>query len=139
MGMMVVCVPSGIARERRESTAATEPTKKPDDFGTAFDWSKTGQSMTRSNAGDVRTPRYQSPEVADGEFHRSSDMWSLGVVFLEMVTILRGKTLQQMDEFLAAPGRCHSSDPVGANKSDARSTPGPRDPRSNSTAQNPEK
>src|SRR2546423_10745406 len=74
------------------------------DFGTAFDWSKTGQSMTRSNAGDVRTPRYQSPEVADGEFHRSSDMWSLGVVFLEMVTILRGKTLQQMDEFLAAHG-----------------------------------
>jgi serine/threonine protein kinase/ankyrin repeat protein len=75
------------------------------DFGTAFDWSKTGQSMTRSNAEDVRTPRYQSPEVAHaGEFHRSSDIWSLGVVFLEMITILRGKTLKQMDEFLSARG-----------------------------------
>ena len=29
MGMMVVCVPRGIARERQESTAATEQTKKP--------------------------------------------------------------------------------------------------------------
>jgi serine/threonine protein kinase/ankyrin repeat protein len=76
------------------------------DFGTAFDWSQTGQSMTRSNANDVRTPRYQSPEVAHaGEFHRSSDIWSLGVVFLEMVTILRGKTLKQMDEFLITHGR----------------------------------
>jgi serine/threonine protein kinase/ankyrin repeat protein len=75
------------------------------DFGTAFDWSKTGQSMTRSNAEDVRTPRYQSPEVANGEFHRSSDIWSLGVVFLEMVTVLRGKTLKQMEEFLVAHGK----------------------------------
>jgi serine/threonine protein kinase/ankyrin repeat protein len=76
------------------------------DFGTAFDWSKTGQSMTRSNAADVRTPRYQSPEVfSAGEFHRASDIWSLGVVFLEMVTILRGKSLVDMNDFL----QCHGS------------------------------
>jgi serine/threonine protein kinase/ankyrin repeat protein len=71
------------------------------DFGTAFDWSNREQSMTRSNAADARTPRYQSPEVASaGEFHRASDIWSLGVVFLEMVTILRGQTLADMDTFL---------------------------------------
>lgn len=75
------------------------------DFGTAFDWSKTGQSMTRSNAGDSRTPRYQSPEAALGEFHRSSDIWSLGVLFLEMVTFLRGKTLAEMDIFLQRHGQ----------------------------------
>ena len=75
------------------------------DFGTAFDWSKTGQSMTRSNAGDLRTPRYQSPEVATAnEFHRSSDIWSLGVVFLEMVTVLRGKRIAELDSFLQSNG-----------------------------------
>ena len=79
------------------------------DFGTAFDWSKTGQSMTRSNAGDHRTPRYQSPEVANSsEFHRSSDIWSLGVVFLEMVTFLRGKSIAEMDTFLQNHGHRHT-------------------------------
>ena len=79
------------------------------DFGTAFDWSKTGQSMTRSNAGDNRTPRYQSPEVASSnEFHRSSDIWSLGVVFLEMVTFLRGKRIADMDTFLQSHGHRHT-------------------------------
>ena len=77
------------------------------DFGTAFDWSKSGQSMTRSNASDARTPRYQSPEVANaGEFHRASDIWSLGVVFLEMVTILRGQTLADLNNFLSSHGTC---------------------------------
>ena len=75
------------------------------DFGTAFDWSNREQSMTRSNAADARTPRYQSPEVASaGEFHRASDIWSLGVVFLEMVTILRGQSLADMDIFLQHHG-----------------------------------
>ena len=79
------------------------------DFGTAFDWSKTGQSMTRSNAGDPRTGRYQSPEVATAsEFHRSSDIWSLGVVFLEMVTILRGKSIAELDNFLQNNGHRHT-------------------------------
>ena len=75
------------------------------DFGTAFDWSRTGQSMTRSNASDHRTPRYQSPEVANSsEFHRASDIWSLGVVFLEMVTLLQGKCIAEMDSFLQSHG-----------------------------------
>lgn len=75
------------------------------DFGTAFDWSKTGQSMTRSNANDGRTPRYQAPEVASaGEFHRSSDIWSLGVVFLEIATVLRGRSLKDMNAFLESRG-----------------------------------
>ncbi|CAD6569587.1 MAG: hypothetical protein ASARMPRED_002957 [Alectoria sarmentosa] len=79
------------------------------DFGTAFDWSKTGQSMTRSNVGDHRTPRYQSPEVAtSSEFRRSSDIWSLGVVFLEMVTVLRGKYIAEMDTFLQNNGHRHT-------------------------------
>ena len=79
------------------------------DFGTAFDWSSTGQSMTASNAADHRTPRYQSPEVAtSNKFHRSSDIWSLGVVFLEMVTVLRGKSINEMDEHLQNNGHRHT-------------------------------
>ena len=78
-------------------------------FGTAFDWSKTGQSMTRSNAKDFKTPRYQSPEASLGMFHRSSDIWSLGVVFLEMVTFLQGRTLADMDSFLQSHGQCVTS------------------------------
>ncbi|KAL9611674.1 MAG: hypothetical protein Q9167_003703 [Letrouitia subvulpina] len=75
------------------------------DFGTAFDWSLTNQSMTRSNADDKRTPRYQSPEVANaGEFRRASDIWSLGVLFLEMVTVLHGRSLAEMDEFIQNHG-----------------------------------
>ena len=61
--------------------------------------------MTQSNASDFRTPRYQSPEAAQGEFRRASDVWSLGVVFLEMVTFLRGKTLAEMDAFLNRHGQ----------------------------------
>ena len=79
------------------------------DFGTAFDWSKTGQSMTRSNHLDNRTPRYQSPEVyRSGEFHRSSDIWSLGVLFLEMTTFIRGKTIDEMDRYLKTHGQQES-------------------------------
>ena len=79
------------------------------DFGTAFDWSKTGQSMTRSNRQDNRTPRYQSPEVyRSGEFRRSSDIWSLGVLFLEMTTFIRGKTIDEMDRYLKNHGQQES-------------------------------
>ena len=75
------------------------------DFGTAYDWSESGQSMTRSNINDVRTPKYMSPEVANlSGFHRSSDIWSLGVVFLEMVSVLRGRGLDDMDRSLKSNG-----------------------------------
>ena len=75
------------------------------DFGTAYDWSDSGQSMTRSSMNDLRTPRYMSPEVARcSGFHRSSDIWSLGVVFLEMISILRGKSLDDMNCYLKSHG-----------------------------------
>ena len=77
------------------------------DFGTAFDWSKSGQSITTNNTNNALTPRYQSPEVTSSSgFHRSSDIWSLGVVYLEMVTILRGKSLEELDRHLGSHGTC---------------------------------
>ncbi|OBT78204.1 hypothetical protein VF21_02722 [Pseudogymnoascus sp. 05NY08] len=70
------------------------------DFGTALDWSGTefSNSVTKGNITSL-TPRYQSPEVNSGAPRRSSnDIWSLGVVFLEMTTVLRGKTLKSLED-----------------------------------------
>lgn len=76
------------------------------DFGTSYDFSRTGQSMTRSNSDDAITPRYVSPEVSEKkEFHRASDIWSLGVVFLEMATVLLKMTITQLDSYLVSHGR----------------------------------
>jgi serine/threonine protein kinase/ankyrin repeat protein len=80
------------------------------DFGTALDWSGTefSNSVTKGNITSV-TPRYQSPEVHSGAPRRSSnDIWSLGVVFLEMTTILRGKTLKSLEDHLERHGTGNS-------------------------------
>ncbi|KAI9821204.1 MAG: hypothetical protein M1827_003938 [Pycnora praestabilis] len=75
------------------------------DFGTALDWrGSMNQSMT-TGLTDRATSRYQSPEVAEHTDRRSSsDIWSLGVVFLEMTTVLRGKNLGAMEAFLEKNG-----------------------------------
>jgi serine/threonine protein kinase len=58
------------------------------DFGTAIEFDE-GQSITKGTV-KTKTPAYQSPEVARGAKRgRSSDIWSLGVTFFEMTTILR--------------------------------------------------
>ncbi|KAF2130671.1 hypothetical protein P153DRAFT_338722 [Dothidotthia symphoricarpi CBS 119687] len=45
------------------------------------------------------TARYSAPEVIDREFQDvTSDVWSLGVVFLEMIVVLKGKTVEHMYE-----------------------------------------
>ncbi|KAL8755687.1 MAG: hypothetical protein Q9199_003476 [Rusavskia elegans] len=77
------------------------------DFGTARDWSLALNDTTTDNGIPVTAP-YVAPEVA----HRSprnsaADMWSLGVVFLEMVTVLRGQSLPKMRRFIANHGTRH--------------------------------
>lgn len=50
-------------------------------------------------------PRYCSPEAANFEpRNSSSDIWSLGCVFLELVKILKGETIDSMKEFFATHG-----------------------------------
>jgi serine/threonine protein kinase len=57
------------------------------DFELALDWRDLGQSTTNTNRG--RTPRYAAPEVMQElESNSTSDIFSLGCVFLEMVTVL---------------------------------------------------
>jgi serine/threonine protein kinase len=74
------------------------------DFGLAFDFTDREGSTTvsRPNGG---TPKYYAPEVANHEpRNTSSDIWSLGVVFLEMVAVLKGRAAQFIYEFLSEHG-----------------------------------
>lgn len=78
------------------------------DFGAALDWSRKERSTTFSNA-VPRTARYMAPEVAkDAPRNSASDMWSLGITYLDMTTVLRGKTIKQMHGFLQKNGNGHA-------------------------------
>jgi TolA-binding protein len=74
------------------------------DFGLSFD-STDANGSTTTGMVNGRTPRYCAPEVALEEPRNTmSDIWSLGVVFLEMVVVLKGKTTQDLDTFLEQHG-----------------------------------
>ena len=80
------------------------------DFGTAWNWAASGQSVSLPSNDERRTPSYQSPEVAKGtECHFSSDIWSLGVVYLEMTTVLRGRAFKDMGIFCTRNGSGNST------------------------------
>lgn len=68
------------------------------DFGIAHIW----ENLTRvtNTADSGKTVIYAAPEVVRVErINTAADMWSLGCVFLEMVTILKGKTVQDMRNY----------------------------------------
>ncbi|RLL96550.1 hypothetical protein CFD26_105275 [Aspergillus turcosus] len=69
------------------------------DFGTALDW-KDRERSTTDQLPMAITPRYSAPEVLAWKPRNSSaDVYSLGVTFLEMFTVLRGDTIEVMDRF----------------------------------------
>jgi serine/threonine protein kinase len=78
------------------------------DFGLARDWEDTtGGQSTTFNTIPPFTPTYCAPEVADEEPRNSaSDVWSLGCVFLQMLTVLKGIPLDSIDTFLSNNGSC---------------------------------
>jgi tetratricopeptide (TPR) repeat protein len=74
------------------------------DFGLSFDFTDAEGSTTVSMVNGM-TPRYCAPEVAMYEpRNTSSDIWSLGVVFLEMTVVLKGRTVEYMYQFLIEHG-----------------------------------
>ncbi|OCK74105.1 kinase-like protein, partial [Lepidopterella palustris CBS 459.81] len=74
------------------------------DFGLSFDFTDANGSTTISMVNGM-TRRYCAPEVALQESRNTmSDIWSLGVVFMEMIVVLKGKTIQYMDEFFKQHG-----------------------------------
>ena len=74
------------------------------DFGLSLDFEDASGSTTTSMV-NGRTPRYCAPEVARLEPRNTkSDIWSLGVVFMEMIVVLKGKSVQDMDKFFTEHG-----------------------------------
>jgi ankyrin repeat protein len=73
------------------------------DFGMALDWGDKMQTTTRQES--RRTTLYCAPEAAKDEPRRSSsDIWSLGCVYLEMITVLNGYTIEDMRSFFDKKG-----------------------------------
>jgi serine/threonine protein kinase len=73
------------------------------DFGVFLDWTETSRSTTQDET--ILTQWYCAPEVAEFEPRgSSSDIWSLGCVFLEMLTVLKGETLDDMRAFYEVTG-----------------------------------
>lgn len=80
------------------------------DFGSAYSWSNRPASATRHHYTPV-SPDYQAPEVAKREERDSkSDMFSLGVVFLEMTAKLLGRSIAELKRVISINARKHNSD-----------------------------
>ncbi|KAF2108422.1 kinase-like domain-containing protein [Lophiotrema nucula] len=70
------------------------------DFGISRDWSEAGRSTTEGQVFDF-TRRYCAPEVLDRDpRNSSSDIWSLGCVYLEIITVIKGYTMEELNHFL---------------------------------------
>jgi hypothetical protein len=53
----------------------------------------------------ARDPRYCAPEVADWDSrNETSDIWSLGCVFLEMFSVIRGRSIREVREHFSQYG-----------------------------------
>jgi hypothetical protein len=74
------------------------------DFCLPLDFTDASGSTTTGMVNGMNL-RYCAPEIALYETRNTkSDIWSLGVVFMEMVVVLKGKTVQDMDEFFRQHG-----------------------------------
>jgi serine/threonine protein kinase len=68
------------------------------DFGISLDWENLTRSTTTKDT--AKSLIYCAPEVARWEKRNSSsDIWSLGCVFLEMLTVLNGRSVQNLRQF----------------------------------------
>ena len=78
------------------------------DFGAAHDFSRKERSTTWSST--PRTARYMPPEICRDPHspkNYATDIWSLGVVFLEMTAVLRGQSLKSFHSYLLTNGIGH--------------------------------
>ena len=68
------------------------------DFGTSEDFSPTDSG---SHGAALMTPKYCAPEVAAGKRRgRMADIWSLGCVFAEMITVVLGRSIDDLHSYL---------------------------------------
>jgi serine/threonine protein kinase len=66
------------------------------DFGISLDWEHLSRSTTTEDSG--KTPLYCAPEVASqfAKRNSSTDIWSLGCVFVEMLVVVRNCTREEL-------------------------------------------
>jgi serine/threonine protein kinase len=70
------------------------------DFGISRDWSKAEHSTTEDEVLKL-TPRYCAPEVFGREPRNTkSDVWSLGCVFFEIISVVKGYPMEELNSFL---------------------------------------
>jgi len=75
------------------------------DFGISYSTAEGGHSTTEG--APAMTMRYCAPEVAKYEpRNSSSDIWSLGCVFVEMITVLKNQTITSMRNYFESHGSC---------------------------------
>ncbi|KAL4919219.1 hypothetical protein BDW62DRAFT_46982 [Aspergillus aurantiobrunneus] len=88
------------------------------DFGTVH--FRNGTRRTTTHGRTVpQTLYYIAPEVAEGQpATMASDMWSLGLVFLEIATVLLGSTLQGFSHQLNLSARAKRREPYLWNHGD---------------------
>ncbi len=68
------------------------------DFGISLDWQDLSRSTTTKDT--AKSMLYCAPEVARWEKRNtSSDVWSLGCVFFEMLTLINGRTIEEQRKF----------------------------------------
>jgi serine/threonine protein kinase/ankyrin repeat protein len=81
------------------------------DFGSAYNSSNRTTSMTRHRQTPV-SPDYMAPEIARGDDRdSSSDMWSLGILYLEMMTKLCGRLLGELRKSIHDHARTKNAQP----------------------------
>ncbi|KAK6444298.1 hypothetical protein FP744_10000546 [Trichoderma asperellum] len=70
------------------------------DFGISLDWSETLRTTMFGPAS--HTPMYSAPEITHEDQLRdsSSDIWSLGCVFLEILSVFMGRKVEDIKQFL---------------------------------------
>lgn len=80
------------------------------DFGISLDWRKSLRSTTQDPS-PAMTPMYCAPEVTHLDEPRDSfaDIWSLGCVFLEFMTVLKGRQVDDIREHLSQRGPRNSA------------------------------
>lgn len=79
------------------------------DFGISLDWSETLRTTTFGPA--AMTPMYSAPEATGEDQSRNmfSDIWSLGCVFLEMISVLNNRLVGDLRQFLNGPSTVSST------------------------------
>jgi len=73
------------------------------DFGMALDWTDIGRTTTQDE--QRRSPEYCAPEAATNKpTHTSADIWSLGCVYFDIMTVLSGETLAKRRKYFQENG-----------------------------------